>query len=226
MVGESAGYHSFVLPRRRNMTRRINEVALPRPGNIFVIRQDQSLEALKVFQGEGGHEIVAARASSCPTALDSVRIQSLQRPLQRSFVFNPAAPASAASQRWNERAALSIGSLHATLRSVFHRPSRPERAGAGDDRALPRHGDLEERQDSPARGLGPPPARFSALQGAQGALRAHEYRVRRRDARRAGALVQVQRRGVAASDYKNGTRLDHAFADDEGRKGEVGPRPG
>src|SRR6266849_4504267 len=139
---------------------------------------------------------------------------------------NPAAPASAASQRRNERAALSIGSLHATLRSVFHRPSGPERAGAGDDRALPRHGDLEERQDSPARGLGPPPARFPARQGAQGALRAHEYRVRRRDARGARALVQVQRRGVAAPDYKNGTRLDHAFADDEGRKGEVGPRPG
>src|SRR5207245_10689187 len=90
---------------------------------------------------------------------------------------NPAAPVSAASQRWTERAALSIGSLHATLRSVFHRPSGPERAGAGDDRALPRHGDLEERQDPPARGLGPPPARFSAVQGAQGALRPHEYRV-------------------------------------------------
>src|SRR6266702_3100073 len=131
------------------------------------------------------------------------------------WTANPAAPVSAASQRWTERAALSIGSLHATLRTVLHRPSGPERAGAGDDRALPRHGDREKRQDPPARGLGPPPARFSSLQGAQGALRAHEYRVRRRDARRA-----------EAADHLNGARLDDAVADDEGRKGEVGPRPG
>src|SRR5712691_10934323 len=48
----------------------------------------------------------------------------------------------------------SIGRRHATLRSLFHRSSGPERAGAGDDRALPRDGDLEERQDPPARGLG------------------------------------------------------------------------
>src|SRR3981189_1408329 len=90
MVGESAGYHSFVLPQRRNMTRRINEVALSHSGNTFAIRQfpDQSIEALKVFHGEGGHEIVAARASSCPSAPDSVRIQPLRRPLQRSFFLD------------------------------------------------------------------------------------------------------------------------------------------
>src|SRR5882762_11862374 len=90
MVGKSAGYHSLVLPQRRNMTHRINEVALSRPGNTFGVRQfsDQSLEALKVFHGDGGHEIVAARASSCPSAPDSVRIQPLRRPLQRSFALD------------------------------------------------------------------------------------------------------------------------------------------
>src|SRR5439155_13094285 len=59
------------------------------------------------------------------------------------WTANPAASVSAVSQRWIERAALSIGSLHATLRIVLHRPPGPERAGAGDDRALPRHGDFE-----------------------------------------------------------------------------------
>src|SRR5882762_3411434 len=119
----------------------------------------------------------------CPAYLLAVMMASAalapRPPLRRSFVLdvNPAAPVSTASRRWTERAALSIGSLHATLRIVFHRPSGPERAGAGDDRALPHHGDLEKRQDPPPRGLGPPPARLSPLQGAQGALRAHEYRV-------------------------------------------------
>src|ERR1044071_656459 len=91
------------------------------------------------------------------------------------WTANPAAPISAASRRWIERAALSIGSLHATLRTVLHRSSGPERAGAGDDRALPCHGHLEKRQDPPARGLGPSPARFSTFQGPQGALRAREF---------------------------------------------------
>ena len=61
------------------MTRRINEVALSDSGNIFAIQQfsHQSLEAVKVFHSEAGREIVAASASSCPAAPDSVRIQSL-----------------------------------------------------------------------------------------------------------------------------------------------------
>src|SRR5204863_1175116 len=194
-----------------------------------------------VSKTAGYHSFV--RLSLCDTACAKAMVQreglAPQPPIRLEFnhfddrfggrlfwTANPAAPISAASRRWIERAALSIGSLHATLRTVFHRPSGPERAGAGDDRALPRHGDLEKRQDPPTRGLGPAPARLSALQGAQGALRAHEYRVRCRDARRAGALVQVQRRGAAAPDHKNGTRVDDAFADDEGGKGEVGPRPG
>src|SRR5258706_2252095 len=199
----SAGYHSFVPTRDEiwpiaSTTWRFLIPATPLLSGNFRIKV---LKRLKAFHGEMNHEVLAARASSCLSASDSVRIQPLRRPLWRSFVFNPAAPASAASQRRTERAALSIGSLHATLRSVFHRPSRPERAGAGDDRALPRHGDLERRKDPPPRGLGPPPARFPARQGAQGGLRAHEYRVRQRDAHRARALVQVQRRGVAAPDH-------------------------
>src|SRR5258706_10292416 len=116
--------------------------------------------------------------------------------------------------------------MHATLRNLFYRSSGPERAGPGDDRALPRYGDLEERHDPPPRRLGPPAARVSARQGAQGALRAHEHRVRRRDAERTGALLQVQRRGAAPSDREDGTRLDDAVAHDEGGEGDVGPRPG
>jgi hypothetical protein len=62
------------------MTHRINDLALSHSGNTFVIRRfsDQSLEALKVFHGEMNHEVVAARASSCPSASDSVTIQPLR----------------------------------------------------------------------------------------------------------------------------------------------------
>src|SRR5712691_11089215 len=51
MVGESVGYHSFVPQGRRNMTHRINDLALSHSGNTFVIRRswDQSLEAFEGF---------------------------------------------------------------------------------------------------------------------------------------------------------------------------------
>src|SRR5882757_2727798 len=106
MAGESVGYHSFVPRWRRNMTHRINHLALFHCGNTSFLSGDfriKVLKRLKVFHGEMNHEAVAARANSCPSAPDSVRIQPLRRPLQRSFVFNPAAPASAASQWRNER---------------------------------------------------------------------------------------------------------------------------
>ena len=50
-------------------------------------------------------------------------------------------------------------------------------------------------------------------EGAQGALRAHEHRVRQRDARRARAFVQVQRRGAAPPHGQ----------DDQGRRSTPSP---
>src|SRR6267154_6503929 len=71
MAGESVGYHSFVPRWRRNMTHRINHLALFHSGNTSLLSGDfriKVLKRLKVFHGEMNHEAVAARANSCPSA--------------------------------------------------------------------------------------------------------------------------------------------------------------
>src|SRR5690606_8323506 len=70
-----------------------------------------------------------------------------------------------------------------TLRSRVPGPSGPERASARDARALSIDDRRRGRQDSPSGRLGPAPARPLDRESAQGALSAHEHRVRQADAR-------------------------------------------
>ncbi len=162
---------------------------------------------------------------ACPTSLDSVRIQPLRDDRSGGRLFSTL-PHQPPPRRNGEPTGgfihRDIYMRHYEICFIVH-PDQSEQVPAMIERYRATV-DLEERQDSPARGLGPAPAHFPDLQGAQGALRAHEYRVRCGDARRARALVQVQRRGAPASRGEDGSRLDDALADDEGREGEIGAR--
>jgi len=113
---------------------------------------------------------------------------------------------------------------HYELCFIVH-PDQSEQVPAMIER-LPHHGDSKNGKIHRLEDWGRRQLAFSALQ----VHKAHYVLMNIEcDAETLGeleALVQVQRRGAAASDHKNGTRVDNAFADDEGRKSEVGPRPG